>query len=122
MNEHSQDMIFSGEFAKETKFSSNNLFNKISKVFKLAGKGLIEKVFLLYSVLSDENVAGHTKLTILSGLSYFILPFDAIPDFLLGIGFTDDLSVLMGIIYMLSSTITQEHKEKANKLIKKYFD
>ncbi|OGU56720.1 MAG: hypothetical protein A2X64_10680 [Ignavibacteria bacterium GWF2_33_9] len=103
-------------------YSNKSLFNKISKVFKLAGKGLIEKVFLLYSLLRDENIPGHTKLTIISGLSYFILPFDAIPDFLIGIGFTDDLTVLLGILYLLNSSITEEHKNKATELTLKYFD
>lgn len=121
MNEQSQDKILNSGLSEPKNFSSNTLFKKISNVFKLAGKGVIEKVFLLYAVFKDENVPGHIKLTIASGLSYFILPFDAIPDFLVGIGFTDDLTVLMGIIYLLNSTITQEQKSKANEWTAKYF-
>jgi uncharacterized membrane protein YkvA (DUF1232 family) len=122
MNEHSQNSALSSKMKDTKHYSSNNLFNKIKKVALMAGKGLIEKVFLLYSVLKDEKVEGHSKLTIVSGLSYFILPFDVIPDFLIGIGFTDDLTVLMGIIYLLSSTITQDHKDNAARLTAKIFD
>jgi uncharacterized membrane protein YkvA (DUF1232 family) len=100
--------------------SKTTLFDKISKVFKIASKGLLEKVFLLYNLMIDPEVPKNAKLAIFSGLTYFIMPIDAIPDFLIGIGFTDDMSVLLGIIYMFSTHITDEHKAKAKEMLEKF--
>lgn len=122
MNEKSQDKIFTTNMIDTNYQVPNNFLTKVKKIVRLAGKGISEKVLLLYSVFKDEKVSAQTKLTIASALSYFILPFDAIPDFLVGIGFTDDLSVLMGVIYLISSTITQEHKDNATRLTGKLFD
>ena len=102
-------------------FSENNLLKKIRNVFKIAGKGLTEKLFLLYNLFTDPTVPKNVKLVIASGLSYFILPFDSIPDFLVGIGFTDDLAVILGIVYMLTTHITEDHKNKAKEMTKEIF-
>jgi len=108
------------ENSNNSKIITKSLFNKIENVFKIAGKGLIEKVFLLYNLMIDPEVPKNAKLAIFSGLTYFIMPFDAIPDFLVGIGFTDDMSVLLGIIYMFSTHITEEHKSKAKEMLEKF--
>ncbi len=128
MNEQSQEQIFSGTIKDcvqqedMNNFSEKQLFSKIRKVLKLAGRGVIEKIMLLYVLFIDPDIPKNIKLIIFSGLTYFILPFDAIPDFLVGIGYTDDLSVALGIIYMLSKYITDEHKSKSQELTNKLFN
>jgi uncharacterized membrane protein YkvA (DUF1232 family) len=57
------------------------------------------------------------KGTLLGALAYFILPFDIIPDFILGLGFTDDLAVLMTAITLVKSNITQTHRDKAKAIL-----
>lgn len=59
-----------------------------------------------YEILKDEDVSGRTKKLVIFTLSfsilYFILPFDIIPDVLLGFGYLDDLaiySILREIVY-----------------------
>ena len=51
--------------------------------------------------------------TLLGALAYFILPFDVVPDFILGLGFTDDLAVLVTAMTLVKSHITQAHRDKA---------
>lgn len=99
----------------------NRLINKLKKVFKIAGRGLTEKLFLLYNLFTDSKVPKNVKLVIASGLSYFILPFDSIPDFLVGIGFSDDLAVILGVVYMLTTHITDEHKQNAKQMADELF-
>ncbi|MGB9701574.1 MAG: YkvA family protein [Candidatus Kapaibacteriota bacterium] len=120
MNENNTDLFENTKFDTET-FNSNSFLNKVSKVFKTAGKGIIEKILLLYVMEMDPAIPKNVKLVILSGLTYFLLPFDAIPDFLVGIGYSDDLSVALGILYLFSTHITKEHKEKAKEMTKKLF-
>jgi uncharacterized membrane protein YkvA (DUF1232 family) len=57
------------------------------------------------------------KGTLLGALAYFILPFDVIPDFILGLGFTDDLAVLMTAMTLVKSHITQQHRDKASAIL-----
>ena len=53
------------------------------------------------------------RATLFGALAYFIMPFDAIPDVLLGLGFTDDAAVLIAAFTAARSHITEAHREKA---------
>ncbi len=57
------------------------------------------------------------KATLLGALAYFVMPFDVVPDFLLGLGFTDDLAVLVTAISIVRGHITQAHREAAKAKI-----
>jgi len=52
-----------------------------------------------YASGTYREVALSTLLFALAGIIYFVNPFDLIPDFILGLGFIDDVSVL---VYVLS--------------------
>lgn len=102
-------------------FSENKFLTKLKRIFNIAGRGLTEKLLLLYNLMIDPEIPKNVKLIIASGLSYFILPFDSIPDFLVGIGFSDDLAVILGIVYMLTTHITDKHKQKAKEMTESIF-
>jgi len=53
------------------------------------------------------------KGILLAALAYFILPIDALPDFIVGIGFTDDMAVLLTAIGMIRNHMTEAHRDKA---------
>ena len=53
------------------------------------------------------------RATLLGALAYFILPFDAIPDFLLGLGYTDDAAVLLAAFTACKTHITEDHRARA---------
>lgn len=53
------------------------------------------------------------KATLFGALAYFILPFDLIPDVFLGLGFTDDLAVLMTAMALVNSHVKQSHRDQA---------
>jgi uncharacterized membrane protein YkvA (DUF1232 family) len=56
---------------------------------------------------------------LIAALAYFILPVDAIPDFLLGLGFTDDLAVIATAISMMRRHMKPEHRERARAALEK---
>ena len=64
---------------------------------------------------SRRSGALTVALILLGAVGYFVLPVDAIPDVLAGIGFTDDASVLMAAIAMVAHHITPEHRERARQ-------
>ncbi|WP_020693932.1 DUF1232 domain-containing protein [Reyranella massiliensis] len=53
------------------------------------------------------------RATLLGALAYFVLPFDAVPDLLLGLGFTDDAAVLVAAFTAARMHITETHRERA---------
>jgi uncharacterized membrane protein YkvA (DUF1232 family) len=72
--------------------------------------------------MKDSSVSLKTKLYIAAALGYFILPTDAVADFLPVIGFTDDLGVLLFALKQVSSAITPAVKENARNKIKEWFE
>ena len=53
------------------------------------------------------------RATLFGALAYFVLPVDAIPDFIPGLGFTDDAALLIAAFAAARAHITGTHREKA---------
>jgi uncharacterized membrane protein YkvA (DUF1232 family) len=53
------------------------------------------------------------RATLFGALAYFVLPIDAIPDFMLGLGFTDDAAIIVAALTAAKVHITDAHREKA---------
>jgi uncharacterized membrane protein YkvA (DUF1232 family) len=65
----------------------------------------------------DPATPFKVRATLFGALAYFILPFDAIPDFILGLGFTDDMAVIVTAFTMIRNHLTQEHLDRARETI-----
>jgi uncharacterized membrane protein YkvA (DUF1232 family) len=59
------------------------------------------------------------KGILLAALAYFVLPFDIVPDFILGLGFTDDMTVLITAIAAIRSHMKPEHRARAEEAIER---
>ena len=59
------------------------------------------------------------RATLFGALAYFILPFDAVPDFLLGLGFTDDAAIMIAAFTAARMHITEAHRAKAREWLLK---
>jgi uncharacterized membrane protein YkvA (DUF1232 family) len=66
---------------------------------------------------NDTKTPLKVKGTLVAALAYFILPFDIVPDFILGLGFTDDLAVLMTAMTLVRNHVTQDHRNRAHETI-----
>lgn len=73
----------------------------------------MEKALWLYFAYQRPETPVWAKTMIAGALAYFILPVDAIPDFIVGVGYTDDLGALAAAIGVLSGHIDQGVREKA---------
>ena len=62
---------------------------------------------------SDSATPLPIRATLFGALAYFVLPFDAIPDFLLGLGFTDDAAILVAAFTAARMHITDDHRARA---------
>lgn len=66
-----------------------------------------------YYVALDNHTPLKARGMLLAALAYFVLPVDMIPDFIVGLGFTDDAAVLMAAISTLRAHIKPAHREMA---------
>jgi uncharacterized membrane protein YkvA (DUF1232 family) len=80
----------------------------------------MEDVVASYFCALDANTPMRVKGVLLAALAYFVLPFDLVPDFLVGIGFTDDVAVLMAAITAVKGSVTDGHRLAARKALADY--
>jgi uncharacterized membrane protein YkvA (DUF1232 family) len=78
-----------------------------------------EDVLAAFYCAFDPATPLKVKGILLAALAYFIMPFDVIPDFILGLGFTDDMAVLYTAISLIRSHMTQAHRDKAKQTLEK---
>ena len=77
----------------------------------------MEEVVAGYYCALDPKTPPRVRGTLLAALAYFVLPFDLIPDFLLGIGFGDDVAVLMAALGAVRGSITEAHRLAARQAL-----
>lgn len=104
----------------EEKYSHESFWAKVTKNTLKAGREVIEKAFMLFYALQDDNVPPWAKGVILTALGYFISPVDAVPDVLPG-GFVDDLGVMVAAIATVSAHLTEKTKTKARVKVDSLF-
>lgn len=102
-------------------FSDSRFWDKVKKAAKRAGIKVIYVALVLYYALQDPRVSSKDKAIILGALGYFILPVDLIPDFLPGVGFSDDLAALIFAMVKVSKGITPAVKDRANAKLHEWF-
>lgn len=66
-----------------------------------------------YYCAIDPQTPARVKAVLLAALAYFVMPADLIPDFITGVGFTDDLTVLVGAIALVREHLTDMHRQRA---------
>lgn len=100
-------------------FNSNDpqaLFSKISRIARRAGARVIFHAMVLWVLLKDPSVPLAAKATIMTALVYLITPFDAIPDLIGPVGFSDDFVAITTAINLCSAYITEDTLREARRL------
>lgn len=73
----------------------------------------LDDVIAAYYCAFDPETPASVRATLIGALAYFVVPFDVLPDVLLGIGFTDDITVLATAIALVRGHITERHRQAA---------
>lgn len=72
-----------------------------------------------YYCTRDPETPLRVRAVLLAALAYFVVPSDMIPDFIAGLGFTDDATVLMTAIGMVAGHLKPEHRSQAQDALNK---
>tara|TARA_R110002167_G_scaffold366254_1_gene594011 strand:- start:8952 stop:9278 length:327 start_codon:yes stop_codon:yes gene_type:complete len=102
-------------------FDEKGFWKKIGQYAAKAGREVIEKALTLYYVASDSDTPVWARGALFAALAYFISPLDAIPDVLVGIGFSDDLAVMAAALAAAVAYQKAEHVERARQQLSRWF-
>ncbi|ATQ44699.1 YkvA family protein [Caulobacter mirabilis] len=67
----------------------------------------------------DPDTPTAAKGMMIAALAYFVLPTDAIPDILAGVGFTDDAAVFAALLAIVGKNLKPKHREAAQTFLRK---
>ena len=70
-----------------------------------------------YFCARDPETPAAAKAMLMAALAYFVLPFDAIPDVLAGIGYTDDAAVIAAVLVLVGRHLKPSHKAAAKAVL-----
>ena len=96
----------------------DKLWRKLAEV--AAQIPFVEDLMAAYYCAFDNKTPAQVKATLFAAIAYFVLPFDAIPDMLPVIGFTDDAAVLVIATKLVSDHILPVHRELARAALAKF--
>ena len=102
-------------------YSDESFWRKIERFGRLAGAKAVYQAVLLWYVATKKSTPLPIKLLIFGGLGYFILPIDSVPDFLVGIGYADDMAILFGIVSAYGMYMDDASKARARAKVKEIF-
>lgn len=103
-------------------YSNSSFWDKVKKIAKNAGLKVICYALTLYYVLQKDNVPVADKGIIIGALGYFILPIDLIPDFIAGLGYTDDIGAMLIAIKKSMDYVDEEVKCKVYLKLNEWFE
>jgi len=88
------------------------------KLLRVAGRvPFAEELAAAYFCATDPATPSRVKAILLAALAYFVIPTDAIPDFVAGLGFTDDAAVLAMAIGLVSGYVKPRHRMRARRAL-----
>ena len=90
-------------------------WNKLKRV--LVRIPFAEDLVAAYYCALDSETPGYVRAVLLGAVAYFVLPIDMVPDFLAGLGFTDDASVLAAAIAAVGRHLQPQHREHARRAL-----
>ncbi len=102
-------------------YDAASLWAKMRKYAQRAGYEVLEKALWLHYAAQKPDTPAWARATAYGALGYFILPTDAIPDWLFGIGFTDDLGALTLAVATLAAYIDGDVRHRATRKLDSWF-
>tara|TARA_R110002020_G_scaffold260796_4_gene475118 strand:- start:424 stop:813 length:390 start_codon:yes stop_codon:yes gene_type:complete len=103
------------DFDKREKRVRASFFDTVRRALRHVP--FMEDVVASYYCAIDSETPASTRGILIAALAYFVLPIDIIPDMLLGIGFTDDIAVLLTAFNAVRGNIRPEHYRRARETL-----
>ena len=105
------------EESRDAKLVAQGFWPKFRRV--AARLPFAEDLLAAYFAATDPATPRKVRAVLLGALAYFVLPIDMIPDFVVGLGFTDDAAVLALALRNLAQYVLPKHHARARELLSK---
>ena len=90
----------------------------LPKILKVAGKiPFSDDIAAAYYCALDPDTPRKAKMVLFGALAYFVIPTDAVPDFIAALGFTDDATVLATALGIVGTQVQEKHRRAARRLL-----
>lgn len=90
----------------------------LPKLLKVAGRiPFADDLASAYYAAIDPQTPRKAKAVLFAALAYFVIPTDALPDVIAGLGFTDDATVLATALGIVGSQVREKHRRAARRLL-----
>lgn len=70
----------------------------------------------------DAETPFRAKAMALAALAYFVMPADAVPDVIAGLGFTDDAAVFAALLALIGRNLKPKHRDAAKAALERFTD
>ena len=91
--------------------SPERFFGKLRRV--VTQIPFTEDLVAAYYCALDRDTPPYVRAVLAGAVAYFVLPTDMVPDFLAGIGFADDASILAAAIAAVGRHLEPRHRQQA---------
>lgn len=94
-----------------------------NKVRRTLGRvPFLDEAVAAYCCAADPLTPRRVQAVLLGALGYFVVPTDMIPDFIAGLGFSDDAAVLAAAIGVVRRHVTDDHRAQARGILERLTD
>ena len=91
----------------------------IPKLLRLVGRiPFADDLAAAYYAARDPHTPLRAKAVLFAAVAYFVTPIDMIPDFITGLGFTDDATVLATALSVVGMHVKEKHRVAARRLLR----
>lgn len=101
----------SAQMARDSVIVARGFWQKVKRT--LGQIPFTREAIAAYFCARDKATPVYVKASIFAALAYFIVPLDLIPDVIIGLGYTDDITVFWAAWQAIKGHTTAEHREKA---------
>lgn len=91
----------------------------IPKLLRLAGRvPFADDLASAYYAARDPLTPAKAKAVLFAAAAYFVMPADLVPDVVVGLGFTDDATVLATALSVVGMHVKERHRAMARRLLR----
>ncbi len=101
----------------DARFVHEGLFDKLRRT--LGQVSFVVDALAAFYCAIDPKTPRWVQAVLFAALAYFILPLDVIPDFIVGLGYTDDASILIAALKAVQSHVRDRHRDRAHRYLDK---
>jgi uncharacterized membrane protein YkvA (DUF1232 family) len=84
-----------------------------------AGVPFAGEALAVWFCARDEETPIAAKGMMMAALAYFVLPTDAVPDFIAGLGYTDDAAVFAAMLALVGKNLKPRHRAAAKAAVER---